>query len=970
MHFLQKTKKCMEKSNAPWYNTFDFGIFHHSSRKGVACVPKKTESGLIGSSHELKLEAKTNMNMLRWLDNAILVLIVLWFLDVFGVFKIDKVLYSAMTVSCTMVLFVPRIIGNIFGLGRPWMKYLTLVSFVTAVTLAGTVVTYHAVIVFTLPLVLAGQYRSKRVLYITCALTILGMFISTICGYYWGVCDANMLLLTKYTTSYYLQEFADGTLGSVTLNASPFATLSLFFVLPRAIMILCFVPVIRSVAKERAENAVRITFLQQEGEVDKSTRFYNKSKFQQMVAGYYSQIDRVGTIFFDINNLKVINDTYGHSQGDFIIATLANCMLVLADERRKNYRIGGDEFVMMIESPQEGEIDEILSKLQQLIDDSNETSRIPLSVAFGHAEGKGSEIRALIERADAEMYHKKRQRGDRADALSAPAVNLLGDRLFDAIASVSDHVYVFMCDMGTQMSRWSSSAVEYFDLPNEYMKNAGEIWIDRIHPDDRAAYREDIEKVFSGKARRHACEYRARNKSGEYVWLECRGCVVYDELRQTQFFAGIITRLDAKNKYDPLTKMCAYFGNSSEVYDKGFGSLLLIGLDDFRKVVNNFGYAFGDTVLTEFATRLMHYCGATRKPYRLEGDEFLIDSPNESREGTVRMFEELKQLGIALGKESGHPVNLQFSGGAVLYPENGTKRSDLIGCLEHSLESAKNNKRGELAFFSNDLARSHMRELMVKQVVTHSIRNDFEGFTLFFQPLVSSDDYKTVSCEALLRYKDWTQNGINIGDVVRIMEENGDIIPVGKWVICEAFRKAQKWQKEFPDLNVSLNVSMIQFREEGFVEYIIQKAEEFAIDPHRITIELTESSDVDDLQSMGEYLRRLREFGFKIALDDFGIAYSTLLILKALPTDIVKIDHNFVLHLNKQGNETDLAIIEAVIGLCKNLNIEVVAEGVENQEILDILKKYPITRFQGYHFNRPMPEENFEEVLRKEETEE
>ncbi|RGZ00961.1 GGDEF and EAL domain-containing protein [Clostridium sp. AM58-1XD] len=542
--------------------------------------------------------------------------------------------------------------------------------------------------------------------------------------------------------------------------------------------------------------------------------------------------------------------------------------------------------------------------------------------------------------------------------------DILDNDLFQAFSTASHHVYIYVCDMKTDLSRWSENAVEYFDMPGEYMTDAGGIWLHRIHPEDRSKYTEDLAQVFSGKTHHHKCEYRAMNRYGEYVWLECRGTLIYNPEGKPKLFAGIMTRLDAKNKYDPLTNLMTIYEFNNHDFSNESGSLLLIDLDHFREIINKFGYSFGDTVLYNFSRKLETICSPDQYVYRLEGDEFIILLPGGTRESTRQLFTVIQHLAANLNGPDGQPVHLGISGGAVLYPENGGKRDVLLGCLEHSLEHAKHNARGNVVFFSQKIAESHNHIIQLQQALRKSILNHFEGFQLYYQPLVGTPQHKVTSCEALLRWSDPALPSVAIGDIIKLLEFSGEICAVGRWIVDEVFKKAQKWQKDFPGLMVGFNVSYLQFKDPEFVDDLIQKAKEYRINPNFVCIELTESSNVDDFDTLAGCFKKLRSFGFCISLDDFGIAYSTLLLIRNLPVDSVKIDHSFILHLTKD-NAVDLAIIESIVNLCRKLDIRVVVEGVENAEILDITKRYPFSLLQGYYFDRPMPADEFEEKIFK-----
>lgn len=541
---------------------------------------------------------------------------------------------------------------------------------------------------------------------------------------------------------------------------------------------------------------------------------------------------------------------------------------------------------------------------------------------------------------------------------------ILENDLFEAFAEASDNVYIYVCDVSQDLSRWSMNAIEYFGLPGEYMMEAASVWLEKVHPEDRSRYIADIDAVFSGKQQKHKCEYRAMNRYGDYVWLECRGTMVYDDAHRPKIFAGMMTRLDARNKYDPLTNLKTFYEFNNLDFSSDYGTVLLIGIDNFRRVINNYGYSFGDVILQEFCGRLQDYCEGKRLLYRLEGDEFIIVSPHGSRTGTEKLFADIQRLGIGLGSRRNQLINIEVSGGAVFYPQDGEKREILITNMEHSLEHAKKYERGRMVFYSREIADYHNRKTMLIQELDRCVRKNCEGFELYFQPIVNKANFQVTSCEALLRWR--TDDGIygNIAEIIKILEQNGKINEVGRWVAEETFRQARLWQKEFGAFRVGFNVSYLQFKDSSFVDYLINKAKEYQVDPALINIELTESSKVDDFTYLAKCFGRLREFGFQISLDDFGIAYSTLLLLKSLPADTIKIDHSFVRGLSRE-NTVDLAIIESVVSLCRKLKINVVVEGVESAEILDIMNKVPVNYLQGYYFERPIPVHQFEEIILK-----
>lgn len=549
--------------------------------------------------------------------------------------------------------------------------------------------------------------------------------------------------------------------------------------------------------------------------------------------------------------------------------------------------------------------------------------------------------------------------------MASQGQDILKNNLYEALAEASDNVYIYVTDMTTGMARWSLSAVRYFDMPGEYMEEPGELWSSKIHPDDREKYLKDIRAVFSGEKVHHSCQYRAMNRYGKYVWLECKGTMIYDDDGNKEIFAGMMTRLDCQSMYDHLTGIPTK--NEFYTYDftAGNGVVMLFGIDDFRKLINTYGYGYGDEILVEFARQLEGCCENGQKAVRFTGDEFMLILPGDGRERAVRVFDKLKEDICVLHMKDGRTINLSISAGADCYPLADGDRNELINRLELAMDYVKRINKGSMAFYSGEIESKQIRRITIKNELKKSIANNFEGFELYFQPWVDANGTSIRGCEALLR---WNCDKIkNAGPVefIPILEEDDGIIKVGRWVMKQAMKQQREWQDRFGDFKVSFNVSYRQFMEVGYVEEVAQTAEAYGVSPSNIVIELTESCDVETPENLAVIFGKLREHGFQIALDDFGTGYSSMEMLKKLPADEIKIEHNFVRELERTGHEVDFAIIEAIMLLCSRMHCGVVVEGVENQTVDEIVRGMGATYLQGYYYSKPICKEEFEKILVK-----
>lgn len=541
--------------------------------------------------------------------------------------------------------------------------------------------------------------------------------------------------------------------------------------------------------------------------------------------------------------------------------------------------------------------------------------------------------------------------------------DIFNNELFEAFGAASDHVYIYVCDMKTDISRWSRAAVEYFGLAGEYLEDAAKVWGAHVHPDDLKIYTEDIEGVFSGKNKYHNCQYRARNASGAYVWVECKGSVIWDAEGNPIIFAGLMTRIDGQSKYDSLTGLLTtqelhYFDLASQS-----GIALLIGMDGFRKIISNYGYNNGDEILIKFSREISDLCRPGWKVLRFSGDEFLVIAFDSNQQEVTDFYKELCRETDIMILEDGRKVEISISAGGVLFPQDADVREILINKLEHSLEFAKNNQRGGMVFFSGEIARKHERGLALREDLKQSIKSDFKGFELFFQPFIDPETGRIAGCESLLRWKGERIKDSYPMEFIKVLEDYGDINEVGFWVMEQAIRQQAAWRGTYGELQISFNVSYQQFLDDTFEERAIACAEKYGANPDYIIIELTESCQVEAPQELAAMFSRLRERGFKIALDDFGTAYASMEMLKWLPVDYIKVEHSFIRELAQPGHDIDYVIVDSLLEMCRRLGYNSIIEGVENSKVADIVGDMNATLLQGYHYSHPVCQKDFEKLL-------
>lgn len=353
-----------------------------------------------------EIDYQINLYTIKCLKIMFLSIILMWLLNFFHIFIVNMELVSkGFVVSCG-ILIVVLIVAGKADLHHVWVKYFLITSSVTAITVLGITLTYHTLLLSMVPLLIATQYANKLTTMYTYVLTLISTFLIVMCGYYWGLCDANMLLLTTEPASSYVSMFDKGIyLGEI--NSNPWYTLIMYFVVPRCALLSLALPVIQSISRNILNYEKYAVDMKKLSERDEMTGVYNRNKYLSMIQNEYPKVEEVAVIFCDVNNLKVVNDNEGHDKGDILIMNVAQIILSLTDSNKKAYRIGGDEFVLIVENPKEGELERLLEKWHELIELKSKATSLDLSAAIGYASGKGKDIEEIVQRADEKMYDDK-----------------------------------------------------------------------------------------------------------------------------------------------------------------------------------------------------------------------------------------------------------------------------------------------------------------------------------------------------------------------------------------------------------------------------------------------------------------------------------------------------------------------------------------------------------------------------------
>lgn len=415
---------------------------------------------------------------------------------------------------------------------------------------------------------------------------------------------------------------------------------------------------------------------------------------------------------------------------------------------------------------------------------------------------------------------------------------------------------------------------------------------------------------------------------------------------------------DKKNDYiDELTKLPNRKSFSSDINNiidystennKKF-ALLLIDIDDIKSINSSQGFEAGDLLLVRVATILKRFKKNNIYTYRFGADEFLIvikdfDIIDSLATITDTIFEVLNYEGVSI------------SGGISIFPDHSKTKDDLLKFANIAKNNAKKDESNQFKVFNPDMQKAFIRKMLLQNKMTTAVLES--AFSLYYQPQFNVKTSNLRGFEALIRWRDKELGDISPALFIPLAEETGLIIPIGTWVLNTAFSTLKKWQIKYNFKGImSVNISPKQLKQHNFIDELQNLLVRYNLSPSSIELEITEGIMIENMDDTISKLKQIKDMGIRVSLDDFGTGYSSLSYLQMLPLDTLKIDKSFIRNITaKDGIQAN--ITNSIINMVSKMGLDTIAEGVEKNDQLEILKKFDCNIIQGYLRGKPMPEFN------------
>ncbi len=463
-----------------------------------------------------------------------------------------------------------------------------------------------------------------------------------------------------------------------------------------------------------------------------------------------------------------------------------------------------------------------------------------------------------------------------------------------------------------------------------------------------------------------------RRKTGDVYpeWLTIV-CVTNDEGKVTNY-CGIFTDLserkivenelekrlltdsltEVSNRFAYIERMDNLLESTSAISHSVQHAVYFLDLDRFKQINDTLGHAVGDSILIEVAKRLKQLLKNKDIIARYGGDEFVITLTNVKNVKEAAKFAE--QIISNIEKPmmiNGQEVFISTSIGVSVYPVDGRNTEELINCADRAMTYSKKNGLNGYSFYFDELQTDAQRVLLLDSELRRAIDN--REFELHFQPKICMDNEQIQGLEALVRWNNERLGFVSPGEFIPYAEETGLIIPLSEVILekaCEAVIQMQKYGWKIP---VAINISSIHFKQHNFLDSIQTILERYNMPANNFEIEVTERTVMNSANETVSKLVRLKQLGFKISIDDFGTGYSSLSYLVRFPLDCLKIDRSFIQHIGSLDEKQ--AVVDAIIQMSHRLKMKVVAEGVEQAQQVDILRKMNCDIIQGYYYSKPLP---------------
>ena len=538
------------------------------------------------------------------------------------------------------------------------------------------------------------------------------------------------------------------------------------------------------------------------------------------------------------------------------------------------------------------------------------------------------------------------------------------DKIINIIESSMDD-YLYVMDLQADTYRISPSALERFAIPCGFFGNAHNRCMSFIYKEDRSMITDQLRHIGEGKIKNHDMNYRWLDKKGKPVWVNGRGGVVDDKEGKPRYLIGCVNEIGNRQRADNNSgllgemDMRCYLESCMANNPKGF--LIHIGIDNLAEINGTWGYDYGDYVLRNVARCIDKCLSDDQRLYHLVSDEYMIvDLKSHTRDEVLllreKILEQIDEFIVSVKYKVVFSVSFGMIGMEMMPKDYDNYRK----LCDFSLQQAKKSGKNNYYFYEPEDYKLFLRKEKVISALRNAVSNEFEGFEVYYQPIIDCSTEQILGAEALMRFTLHSEEGdeqISPVEFIPWLEETGLIIPAGKYVMNEAAKMCREMQQYIPKFKVNINMSYVQTMKDNIWKDILSVIKHYDITPESLCVEMTESGYMDMTPRFCNLRKKLKDNKISFVLDDFGTGYSNLHCICDMNPDYVKIDKDFT--TRAMSNVRDYELFKKIIDMVHSIGIKICIEGVEKSEWDQILKKLNVDYLQGYLFGKPRAKKRF-----------
>lgn len=548
-------------------------------------------------------------------------------------------------------------------------------------------------------------------------------------------------------------------------------------------------------------------------------------------------------------------------------------------------------------------------------------------------------------------------------------VDILFPDIVKAITSLAKKSYISITNLRNGVTWWSEKAMEYFGMQENYTIRGQEKSKRSIHPDDLEDFRRGFLERVAGKNMDETWEYRVRDGS-TYIRISARAKMLNDKDGKPFVIVIRYNNYGISDEVDATTGLHTEPALDREIMEfleeSGQGALLKIGLDQFSHINVMYGAAFSDKILNCAAQELLRLLKGKGYVYRLSGAKFVISFKKVSKAELQQIYNEIVEA-FENTEVEGKKIPRKVSAGAIFMEPYMKETNAVRSRLTYALSHSRLEHHGELVIFNDEVCGSDENQFELIGVIHQCATHNFEGFRMFYQPIADTKTGKIRGMEALLRWELEPYGMVSPGVFMEWLEQDPCIFDLGNWILRTALTDVQKLRKETEGFFVNVNVAAAQLERREFRSAVMNILKETGARPEELCLELTERCRDLDIHFLRGEVEFFHSQGIKIALDDFGTGNSSLSLALELPFDELKVDMSFIRDIKQKPQNQ--AMVQSIVDYARRTNTETCIEGIENKEVSDYIEQFGSTWQQGYYYSKPVPIDQFEEVLREKSTE-